>query len=448
MRAAWFGPAVAFLAGVLTLPAGAQQRDTVPGVELGIVYQTIARPALAIRPFVGVGGAAAAAPRVEAIVGRDLRFSNRFTVMDSLPASLTGGAIDYALWDNLGAVWLLVGSLEEAGGGRFTLSLELHDVVYREVKGRGRYPVPAPNDPDFRMAVHRAADEVVLWATGERGVAATRIAFSMERDGATELWVVDSDGENLRRLTNHGGIILSPSWFPDGSRIAFSLQNPVTGETRIRELNLRTGREWVLNPGRPGQHLTPAYSPDGSMLAFSILGEQRGIYTWNRERDCCLRTVSSGRWDDLTPSWSPDGRRLAFNSNRLGVGSPQIYVAPSGGGEADVVSPYRFGQAGHYTSPDWSPAGNRLAFHGRIGPGRYHILLVDLEGRGGRVAQLTFEGNNEDPSWAPDGRHIAFVGERGFGHGLFVVDTVTGAIRPVLLGVRAKVPRWSPRIAP
>lgn len=425
-------------------PSAGQQRDTVPGVELGLVYQTVARPALAVKPF---SGDPPLAQRVEAIVSRDLRFSNRFNVLESLPASVTARpGVDYPLWDQLGAVWLVTGSVEPAAGGGAVLALEIHDVVYREVKGRGRFEVPVASDPDFRMAVHRAADEVVLWATGEQGVAATRIAFSQERDGATELWVVDSDGENLRRLTNHGGIVLSPAWFRDGTRIAFSYQDFSTGATRIRELNLRSGREWIMEPGRAGQHMTPAYSPDGRTLAFSILGDQRGIYTWDLERDCCLRTVSSGRWDDLTPSWSPDGRRIAFNSNRLGVATPQIHVAPAGGGEAEVVSPYRFGQGGHYTSPDWSPAGDRLAFHGRIGRGRYHILVADLEARGSRVAQLTFEGNNEDPSWAPDGRHIVFVGERSFGSGLYVVDTVTGDTRPVLLGIRPKVPRWSPRL--
>ncbi len=433
-------------AALAPLAVAGQDRDRVPGVELGMVYQTVARPALAVKPFATAGGGVAAGA-VQAIVGRDLRFSNRFTVMDSLPASLVGTpGVDYALFDDLGAVWLLTGRVEGSGGGGGTLVLELHDVVYRQLKDQGRFQLPAANDPDFRMAVHRASDEVVRWATGEAGVAATRITFSMSRDDATELWVVDSDGENLRRLTNHGGIVLSPTWFRDGTRIAFSFQDIETGETRIRELNLLSGREWILEPGRGGQHMTPAYSPDGSTLAFSILGDARGIYTWNLDRDCCLQTVATGRWDDLTPSWSPDGRRIVFNSNRLGMGSPQIYVVPAGGGEPNLVSPYRFGQSGHYTSPDWSPTGDQVAFHGRIDRGRFHILVSEVSRGGARVAQLTFEGNNEDPSWAPDGRHIVFVGERSFGYGLYVVDTVTGATRPVLLGVRAKVPKWSPRL--
>ena len=433
------------------MPLGAQQRDTVPGVELGIVYQTVAQPALAVKPFGSGVGAEAVAGRVESIIARDLNFSNRFTVMDSLPLALTGEGIDYALWDDLGAVWLLAGDVTGTDGSGFTLTLELHDVVYREVKQRSRFPVPDPSDADFRMAVHRAADQVVLWATGEPGIAATRIAFSQPRtvDGqeVQEMWVVDSDGEGLRRLTNHQTIALSPSWSPDGRTMAFSSFK--SGEQRIYELDLGTGEERMLEPNRPGQHMTPAYSPDGSLLAFAILGGDRsGIFTWDVERNCCLSYLQGGRWNDLSPTWSPDGRRIAFNSNRLGTGTPQIYVMNSSGGEPDLVSPYRFGQPGYYTSPDWSPEGNRVAFHGRIGSGRYHILVADVAARGSRVAQLTFEGNNEDPSWAPDGRHITFVGERSYGHGLYVVDTVTGNIRPVLLNTRARVPQWSPAVRP
>ena len=70
-----------------------------------------------------------------------------------------------------------------------------------------------------------------------------------------------------------------------------------------------------------------------------------------------------------------------------------------------------------------------------------------MEAQGQRLLQLTYEGNNEDPSWAPDGRHLAFVGERDWGFGLFVVDTVTGRIRPVLTGVRPRVPDWSPSLS-
>jgi hypothetical protein len=103
--------AAAALASV-SAPAAAQGRDSIPGVALGLMYETSSVPALAIKPFTGRFGGAAVAPQVEAIIGRDLHNSDRFDVMDSLPANMAGGGqVDYQLWDHLGAVWLVTGQV-------------------------------------------------------------------------------------------------------------------------------------------------------------------------------------------------------------------------------------------------------------------------------------------------------------------------------------------------
>lgn len=437
-------------AGV-SMVAGAvagQGRDSIPGVTLGLVYETAYSPALALKPFDGRFGGAGVAPQVEAIMGRDLRYSDRFEVLDSLPGALLGAGIDYTLWDRLGAVWLLSGQVEGAGDG-FVLVLELHDVVYGEVKERGRFRLPDPADPDFRMAVHRASDQVVQWATGEPGMAASRIAFSLvTEEGNKDLYVIDSDGENLRRITRNGALSISPTWHPSGTRIAYSSEKG-GGNWRIYEMDLLTGRDRMIPPAREGDHITPAYHPDGRTLAFSVTGGMRsGLFTWDLERDCCLTNVSGGRWYDLSPTFSPDGRRVAFNTNRFGDAVPQIMLMPSQGGDAVTLSPYEFGRGGYYSAPEWSPTNDLVAFHGAIRRGTYHILVADLKDGGRRLRQLTWEGNNEDPSWAPDGRHLVFVGERRWGHGLFVVDVATGKLRTLLGGRRVTVPAWSPALRP
>jgi TolB protein len=182
-------------------------------------------------------------------------------------------------------------------------------------------------------------------------------------------------------------------------------------------------------------------------LAFSVTsGTQSGIFTYNVERNCCLTHLSGGRWNDLSPVYSPDGRQMAINSNRLGTDKPQIYIMPASGGEGDLISPYSFDRPGYFIAPDWSPVGGFVAFAGSLRRGFYHILVVRPEDRGGRVRQLTWEGNNEDPSWAPDGRHLVFIGERNWGKGLFVVDVATGNIRALLTGVEVTVPEWSPAL--
>lgn len=438
---------------VVATPGVAQEKggERFPGVELGLLYETSYQPALAVKPFTGRFGGAGVAGRVQAIVARDLRYSDRFQVMDSLPASIVGReGVDYRLWDDLGAVWLVTGQVEGTGDG-YVLVLEVHDVVYGEVKEQDRFPLPDPDSDEFRMTVHRVSDTVVRWITGEPGMAASRIVFSRPvqlADGQRiqELYTVDSDGENLHRLTDYRSLTLSPAWSPDGSRLAYTSYK--SGVPRIYELDLETGRERMVEANRPGQAITPAYSPDGNVIAFSVLGGDRsGIFTYDVKRDCCLTQLSGGSWNDLSPTYSPDGRRIAFNSNRLGTGVPQIYVMSANGGEADLVSPYVYGKGGYYTSPDWSPEGDRIAFHGRIERGRYQILVAEVEDRGRRLIQLTAEGNNEDPSWGPDGRHIVFSGERSWGSGLFVVDAVTGRIRGLVQGIRVNVPEWSPLLS-
>jgi len=440
---------IAVLAFLLPFGAQGQEvRDTFPGVRLGLIYEAGFEPALAIKPFTSRFGGGGAEVQVEAIIARDLRYSDRFSLMDSIPASLVGQGVDYNLWDQLGATWLLTGQVEGLGEG-LVLVLELHDVVYAERREQGRFPLPDPASTDFRMAVHRVSDAIVQWVSGEPGMAASRIAFSMTGgDGNQELYLIDSDGENLHRITNNASISMSPAWHPSGTKLAYSSFKAEDGVPRIFELDLVTHQERVLSIGREEQLMSPTYHPNGRVIAFGLLGSNRtGIFSWDWERECCLIHLQGGRYEDLSPTYSPDGRRIAFNSNRLGTNVPQIYVMDADGGDAELISPYVYGTSGYFTSPDWSPIGNRVAFHGRTGRyGMFHIIVAEVEDRGARVLRLTGDGDNQDPSWAPDGRHLVFAGERSYGFGLFVVDAATGRIRAVVSSIRPRNPDWSPAL--
>ncbi len=434
-----------FLAGPILLPTAVegQQTEELPGVQLGLVYENAYVPVLAIQPFTGRFGGEGTASRVEAIMGRDLRNSDRFEILDSLPNSLIGSdGVNYQLWDRLNATWVVSGSVEGGGSG-YVLVLQLHDVLYGTLKQEASFPIPNPESDGFRMAVHRASDAIVEWVFNEPGMAASRITFSMTRnDGYKEAYIVDSDGENLRRVTEHASIVNSPVFSPDGSRIAYVTDDADGLRVYVKELN--TGETTRIEALRDGNYMTPAWSPDGRTLAFAVHGGARsGIFTWDAERKCCLTNLTESRFDDISPTFSSDGRMLAFNSNRLGTTIPQIYVMPSAGGTPELLSPYQFRQGGYYSAPDWSPFGDNVAFHGRVGnTGRYHILVARM-GEARRLLRLTFEGNNEAPSWAPDGRHLVFRGERNWGKGLFIVDSASGEVRPILTGVDIDDPDWS-----
>lgn len=428
----------------------AQERtDTFPGVSLRLRYEAGFEPVLAIKPFTSRFGGSGVESQVQAIVGRDLRYSDRFEMLDSLPASMVGEGIDYGLWDQMNATWLLAGQVEGTGNG-YELVLDLHNVVYAELREQGRFQIPDPMSDDFRMAVHRVSDQIVEWITEEPGMAASRIAFSRMLDGGIqEIYLVDSDGENMRRLTNNGDLTKSPAWHPSGKKLAY-VRSVEFAPHQIFEHDLRTGRVTPMNPGREGQLATPTYHPNGRELAFGLMGVNRtGLFSYDVEAGCCLQHLQGGRWEDLSPTYSPDGDRIAFNSNRLGTAIPHVYVASSReGGRPELVSPYVPGTAGYFTSPDWSPTSDQVVFHGRTNRyGRYQILVADVNDRRPVVSLLTRDGNNEDPSWAPDGRHIVFSGERSYGYGLFVVDVHSGRIRPLVSNIRPVAPEWSPSLA-
>lgn len=432
------------LNGVTGLSA---QEPQPPGVRLGLVYENEPRPALGVQPFAGSFGGVSAAKEVEDIISRDLVNSDRFQVLDSLPDALVGGTVDYALWDRIGASWLVTGSLEGVGDG-YVLVVELHDVLYGVTQESGRFRIPDAQAEDFRMAVHRVSDAIVFWATGDRGMAASRIAFSMtDGQGGQDLYMVDSDGEEFARLTSHRSIVLSPAWSPNAGRLAFTSYR--SGLPRIHLLDLETRTEAMMEPVLGlGDYITPAFHPDGRQLAFAVTGNARsGIFLYDIDRDCCLANLSGGPHYDLSPTFSPDGARFAFNTNRFGTAVPQVLVASARGGGAETLSPYQYGEGGYYSAPDWSPRGDLVAFHGRLERGSYQIFVADLADGGRRLRRLTADGNNEDPSWAPDGRHIVFVGDRSWGRGLFVVDAASGRVRILVAGRDVGPPDWSPPIA-
>lgn len=424
----------AVMMGFLLASAGQASAQDPEGVHLGLLYQPDFRPGLVVLPFGADSTGGRIMASVRAIIVQDLQFSDRFELTEPT-AGVEAGAVNLPLWKERGADLVLEGTLASAPPGA-TLTLKLHDAVYGQTRGEQTFQVPAAGDPNFRMSVHAISDAVVRWATGDPGMAASRIAFVYSGRGSKEILTVDFDGENVQRITNDGSIALSPAWSPDGSRIAYTSYR--SGMPILYERDLRTGRDRVISD-RDGVNITPSYSPDGRLLAFAAyLGGNTEVVTYDRERGCCFEQQTRGRRSDsLSPTFSPDGRQIAFVSNRLG--EPHVYVM-SLGGEPRLISDYVYGGRGYNTSPDWSPRGSHIAYHSRIG--NIHQLVI-AEMSSGTRRFLTNAGNNEDPSWAPDGRHVVFSSQDREGGGLFVLDTVSGRVRPLLRGVGYQLPDWS-----
>jgi TolB protein len=432
----------------LVVSAG-EARGQDPGdVRVGITYTPGYLPGLVMTPVEAQGALSANAAQVDSILRRDLDYADRFQIVpvpDDLP---TDGPVNYGLWNQLGAVWLVV---TELTGTPETpvLRVSLHDVVFSELKEVKAFSLPRPTASGFRMAVHRVSDEVVNWATSEPGIAATRIVFRrLVTPTSSDLFMIDSDGYGLRRLTNEAAaddsaIVLSPELSPNGRFVAYVSYR--SGQPVIYEMDLVTGAEQVISDiGRI--NITPVYSPDGRRILFGrTQDDHTELFEIQRDPLCCTRRVTfTSTGETMGGTYSPDGTQLAITSTPLG--NPQIYVLDlQRGGDPAIVSRYVFGERGYATSPDWSPRGDRIAYHTWV-DSWFQIVTVNPDGTDRRV--MTSRGSNEDPSWAPDGRHLVFAGTlRGY-YALWVLDTVSGRLRSVTVNQVDQLPHWSGPVAP
>ena len=94
-----------------------------------------------------------------------------------------------------------------------------------------------------------------------------QIVFSSERDGNPEIYVMDTNGGNQRRLTNNPDDDWEPSWSPDGKRIAFSSDRD--GASEIYVMDADGSNQLNLTNNNPGLDSSPSWSPDGKRIAFS-----------------------------------------------------------------------------------------------------------------------------------------------------------------------------------
>ena len=421
---------------VLALPGGLAAQDTTApaGVRVGITYTPGTRPSIAVLVAAG-----AALDSVRAILGRDLDYSDRFEVVAPPAAAAALGADgspNYRALNALGTDFAVsvVPSAPADPRARGAIDVLLHDVRSGAVKNRLTLHLADASAEALRRAVHRAADEVVEWATGAKGIASSVIYYVA--DG--KVWRVDPDGAGRVLIPTAGRPSLSPARSPDGRTLAYTAF--VRSGQPIVLQDLASGRRDIVPGTEYGMNITPEFSPDGRRLAFAH-GNENGtdIYLYDVAGHTTTRLTVGRYYDNLSPAWSPDGQRIAFISTRPGL--PQLYVMQADGTGQEALARFDFGSTGMTYAPEWSPDGQAVVFHREVA-GTPQVFVVDLATRA--VKQITGEGRNEDATWAPDGRHVCFVSSRGGTRLLWIVDLETGRMRQLLSTVGARLPAWSP----
>jgi TolB protein len=416
----------------------ARPQDPQPaeGVRLTLTYTPGSRPAVLILPVAGAEG-----DSVRAILQRDLDFDDRVTLI-SLDAGAAralmpraGGEIDLARFAPFNATALIEPRLTPAG-----VTVRVYDVAGGKLARSAEFPLPVDvYGPGWRMALHGVSDELGLWIFGSRGAARTRVLYT---GGDGQVWMIDSDGANARRLTSVE-LALSPAWRPDGAGFAFA--GVARGRWRIGTSGLAAGStRWLGAISTRGITITPAFTPDARSIVYAH-GDEGGTNLWvaSASDATAPRRLTPARSGDNTgPSFDPSGRRIVFTSGR--AGQPDLYLMDSDGANAQALTTSSLTRRSENASPDWSPDGLRIAYQSQAG-GAFQIMSLALRDRAAK--QHTSEGENEDPSWSPDSRHVVFSSTRTGARQLWVVDTQSGRLRQLTRAPGARLPDWSPILA-
>ncbi len=432
------------LLSVLALPALSLAAGS--NVRIELERETREKVKIAITPFAleqnyedpgGLG------EQSRKILENDLKLSELF---DVVPAStynnLLAGergktTVDYAGWGQIGVQWLLkteykVNPLDKS----FNVTFRIYETATEKFLIGKRYTT---TEKYLRKIVHRFSDEVVLQLTGKRGVAETRIAYLSRVGNNKEIFVVDFDGENLRKLTDDKTVILTPAWSPDGSWIvytSFAEHNPdlvmvrSTGQLKRRTL-LKL----------PGLNAAPSWGPGGNQIAL-VLSKDQNSEIYVLEKNYGLKRMTRHFNIDTSPTWSPDGKKIAFTSDRSGTGSPQIYILDVDKGDAGGVKRISFGST-YNDNPAWSPDGDKIAYTSRVGR-QFQIKVYDLNTH--KSEQFTVEsGSNEQPAWSPDGRFIVYRNRDGGKEQIFIKSLQGGKPRQLSFADGGGYsPAWSP----
>jgi TolB protein len=201
-------------------------------------------------------------------------------------------------------------------------------------------------DRTFRSLAHRVDTYGGVYSPDGK-----RIAFCQIDGGNIDIWVMNADGSSPKRLTRDPASDVSPSWSPDGTKIAFTSDRAGTPQLYVMSSADGSGVKRLTFQGNYNQ--TPAWSPRGDAIAFTARDERKmfDVFWISPETGVINRITQDQGVFNESPSYAPTGRLMVFRTDRNGFG--QLVVSDPKGNRQTVI----LGAAGaDLQQPAWGPA--------------------------------------------------------------------------------------------
>ncbi len=353
--------------------------------------------------------------------------------MPQMPTTIS--EVDYSQWRNLDVDTLLIGSISaEEQAGFFTIDMYFLDVLrQKEIFAKRWSNVPTNL---LRRVSHQMSDLMYQELTGIRGVFSTQIAYvTLHRVAGKRkfaLVIADADGHGAQQILRSSKPIMSPSWSPDGKKLAYvSFEN---GRSQIFIQSIDGTHRELIAKFR-GINGSPAWSPDGKKMSMTLSKDgSADIYIMDlKTRN--LRRMTRNWAIETEAVWASNGRSLFFSSDRRG--QPQIFQVFLDTGEERRVS-----FEGRYNAnPEISPDGRYIAMvHASTG---FNIAVLDLFTNDFSIITQTFL--DESPSFSPNGEMILYAMNKD-GKGRLASVSVDGRITQYISVKSGEVrePSWGP----
>jgi TolB protein len=395
------------------------------------------------------------------VVSNDLNVSGFFTFIKSdafledtskvglRPAPGASNGFNFASWKVIGTEFLVRAGYRVNGD---KISLETYLYYVPQAKNIFAKTYEGKRN-DVRKIAHTFANDIIESLTGKKSFFLSKVVVSSNKGahgGGKEIWIMDWDGANPKKVTNHRSIAISPTWSPDGKKIAYTAYAyHKRAKMRNADLflyDLTNTKRWLVSY-RKGINSGAHFTPDGKNILLTI--SKKGnpdIYKIDLNGKN-LRQVTFGPRGamNVEPAMSPDGKKIAFSSTR--GGRPMIYVMNANGRNIQRVT-----TAGRYNaSPAWSPDGKKIAFAG-YDKGHFDIFIMNTDGTSLQRLTSAKKANgkwadNENPSFSPDGRNIMFVSNRTGHNQIYVINTDGTNERRITVDRHSYFqPKWSPHL--
>lgn len=273
--------------------------------------------------------------------------------------------------------------------------------------------------------------------------------FRRRESTGSEIFTLTLGGTSAPVRINAGDVSSQPTANPAGTRIAFVVsQIDLTTHERIADIFAvdRNGMNMKRLTTAPGYDDWPAWSPDGAKIVYRHfqVGEGQRYDIWVMNADGSSPTnLTADMPDDAVnaaPTWSPDGTRIVFASSRTdasGATSSIWTMRTDGTDKRQLTSTL----TGFDATPSWSPDGQRIAFIRYYDGGESDITFVNATG--GATTRLEIAGTQWTPAWSPDGRYIAYVQQQGPNENIYTVAPNGTAAR-----LRTVDPEWGGGLKP